>query len=92
MAASGWAMRARSSTFSVLVAASISFTAAASFLATAKRYSSLEQKAPVVLDRDETERLVTRLIQDDYVTVKNHLLRHNVLKLGMHIFGYLLEG
>ena len=28
---------------------------------------------------------------DDYVTVKNNLLRHDVLKLGMHIFGYLLE-
>ena len=25
------------------------------------------------------------------VTVKNNLLRHNVMKLSMHIFGYLLE-
>jgi hypothetical protein len=51
----------------------------------------LEQKDPVELDREETEKLVERLISDDYVTVKNNLLRHNVLKLGMHIFGYLLE-
>ncbi len=57
----------------------------------AKRYESLEQKDPVELDREETENLVERLISDDYVTVKNNLLRHNVLKLGMHIFGYLLE-
>ena len=57
----------------------------------AKRYESLEQKDPVELDREETEKLVERLISDDYVTVKNNLLRHNVLKLGMHIFGYLLE-
>lgn len=57
----------------------------------AKRYESLEQKDPVELDREETEGLVERLISDDYVTVKNNLLRHNVLKLGMHIFGYLLE-
>lgn len=57
----------------------------------AKRYESLEQKDPVELDREETEMLVERLISDDYVTVKNNLLRHNVLKLGMHIFGYLLE-
>ena len=57
----------------------------------AKRYESLEQKDPVVLDREETESLVERVICDDYVTVKNNLLRHNVLKLGMHIFGYLLE-
>lgn len=57
----------------------------------AKRYESLEQKDPVILDREVTESLVGRVISDDYVTVKNHLLRHNVLKLGMHIFGYLLE-
>lgn len=59
--------------------------------AMAKRYESLEQKDPVELDREDTEKLVERLISDDYVTVKNNLLRHNVLKLGMHIFGYLLE-
>lgn len=57
----------------------------------AKRYESLEQKDPVILDREVTEGLVERVISDDYVTVKNNLLRHNVLKLGMHIFGYLLE-
>ena len=58
----------------------------------AKRYESLEQKDPVILDRDETEALTETLICDDYVTVRNNLLRHNVLKLGMHIFGYLLAG
>lgn len=57
----------------------------------AKRYESLEQKDPVELDREATEKLVERLISDDYVTIKNNLLRHDVLKLGMHIFGYLLE-
>lgn len=58
----------------------------------ARRYESLEQKDPVRLDREATQELVARVISDDYVTVKNNLLRHNVLKLGMHIFGYLLEG
>lgn len=57
----------------------------------AKRYESLEQKDPVELDRRETKLLVKELISDDYVAVKNNLLRHNVMKLGMHIFGYLLE-
>lgn len=57
----------------------------------AKRYGSLEQKDPVELDREEVESIVERLITDDYVAVKNNLLRHNVLKLGMHIFGYMLE-
>lgn len=57
----------------------------------AKRYESLEQKDPVELDREVTEGLVSRVISDDYVTIKNNLLRHDVLKLGMNIFGYLLE-
>ena len=57
----------------------------------AKRYESLEQKDPVELDWEETEAMVETVISDDYVTVKNNLLRHNVLKLGMHIFGYLLS-
>ena len=57
----------------------------------AKRYESLEQKDPVELDRKETKAMVEKIIADDYVIVKNNLLRHNVLKLGRHIFGYLLE-
>lgn len=57
----------------------------------AKRYESLEQKDAVILDKEETKSLVERVIADDYVTIKNNLLRHDVLKLGMHIFGYLLE-
>ncbi|MGN0159466.1 MAG: uridine diphosphate-N-acetylglucosamine-binding protein YvcK [Brotaphodocola sp.] len=57
----------------------------------AKRYESLEQKDPVEFDRETTENLVEKVISDDYVTVKNNLLRHNVMKLSMHIFGYLLE-
>lgn len=57
----------------------------------ARRYESLEQKDPVELDLEETQNLVERVISDDYVAVKNNLLRHNVMKLSMHIFGYLLE-
>lgn len=57
----------------------------------ASRYESLEQKDPVILDRKETRLLVEQIISGDYVTVRNNLLRHDVLKLGLHIFGYLLE-
>lgn len=57
----------------------------------AKRYESLEQKDPVELDIIKTQRLVGKVICGDYVTIKNHLLRHNVMKLGLDIFGYLLE-
>lgn len=57
----------------------------------ARRYESLEQKDPVKFDKKETKALVERVISDDFVTVKNNLLRHNVMKLSMHIFSYLLE-
>ena len=57
----------------------------------AKRYESLEQKDAVILDEEETRVLVDRLIADDYVAVKNNLLRHHVMKVSIHIFGYLLE-
>lgn len=57
----------------------------------AKRYESLEQKDPVELDLEKTEALVEQVICDDYVAVKNNLLRHNVMRVSMHIFGYLLE-
>ena len=57
----------------------------------AKRYESLEQKDAVLFDQEETERIVDTVIADDYVAVKNNLLRHHVLKVSMHIFGYLLN-
>lgn len=57
----------------------------------ANRYGSLEQKDPVELDKKKTKTLVKKVISDDYVIIRNNLLRHNALKLSMHIFGYLLE-
>lgn len=57
----------------------------------ADRYGSLEQKDPVELDRKKTKSLVKKVISDDYVIIRNNLLRHNALKLSMHIFGFLLE-
>lgn len=57
----------------------------------AKRYESLEQKDPVEFDEERTRASVQTVICDDYVSVRNNLLRHNVMKLGMHIFGYLLD-
>ena len=56
----------------------------------AKRYESLEQKDPVELDLEDTVKQVRKVICGDYVTIKNNLLRHNVMKLGLDIFGYLL--
>ena len=43
---------------------------------------------PIVVKQESMQ---PTFYSDDYVIIKNNLLRHNVLKLGLHIFGYLLE-
>ena len=56
----------------------------------ANKYSSLEQKDPVILDSKETKQYAD-LISDDLVLIENNLLRHNSLKLSYHIFSLLMK-
>lgn len=56
----------------------------------ATKYSSLEQKDPVVLDVKETKNENVKIISDNLVIVDNNLLRHDALKLGYHIFSLIL--
>lgn len=58
--------------------------------ALARKYASLEQKDPVILDFKETKAQNVRIIADDLVTIENNLLRHDVLKLGFLIFSLLI--
>ena len=58
----------------------------------ASKYESLEQKDPVVFDREELEKLNCEVIDDNFFTVTNNLIRHNVMKLSLQIFSYLLGG
>lgn len=57
----------------------------------AAKYETLEQKDPVILDREEVEKIGCKLIDDNFFTVVNNLIRHNVMKLSLQIFTYLLE-
>ena len=57
----------------------------------AKKYSSLEQKDPVILDVKETKKENVNLIPDDLVLIENNLLRHDSLKLSYHIFSLLMK-
>lgn len=57
----------------------------------AKKYSSLEQKDPVILDVKETKKENVDLISDDLVFIENNLLRHDSLKLSYHIFSLLMK-
>lgn len=54
----------------------------------AKKYETEEQKNQVMLDR---ENITCKLIEDDYVTIENKIIRHKVDKLALDIYGYLLN-
>lgn len=55
-----------------------------------QKYATLEQKDPVVLDKEELKKIPVRVIEDDFVTVEDDILRHNITKLGFHIFSYIM--
>lgn len=54
-----------------------------------EKYSTLEQKDQVELDRKNIKNV--KLITGDYVTVDNNVIRHKVDKLSLDIYGYLIK-
>lgn len=57
----------------------------------ATKYATLEQKDPVILDRNEINNMNTELIENNYVTIKDDVIRHNVEKLSLDIYSYLVK-
>ncbi len=57
-----------------------------------EKYSLLEHKSLVNIDKKEIEALGTRLIEDKIFAVDKGLIRHNALKTAYLIFSYLMEG
>lgn len=57
----------------------------------AHKYESLEQKDPVIFDEQEVKNLDCDILSDNFVTITNNLIRHDVLKLSLKIFSYILE-
>ena len=53
------------------------------------KYASLEQKDPVILDKQNLKGI--EIISDDLVKVEEGTLRHDTLKLSLDIFSYLLK-
>ena len=56
-----------------------------------KKYSSLEQKDEVILDKDKIKELKIKLIKDDFVSLENEQIRHDTLKLAFYIFSTLIR-
>lgn len=52
------------------------------------KYETLEQKDPVVLDKDKLKGV--KVISNNYVTVDNERLRHDTILLSLDIFKYLI--
>lgn len=56
-----------------------------------KKYETLEQKDPVIVDQEELEKLELEIIEDDFACIEDESLRHNVNRLAFHIFAYLMN-
>ena len=54
----------------------------------AKKYATEEQKDPIVLDK---ENIKCDVRNGNYVSIKDKIIRHNVIKLSVEIFSYLLD-
>ncbi len=60
--------------------------------AMAKFYETEEQKDPVKYDEDGVNKLKVEVISDDFTYItKNNLLRHDNIKVGFHVFYYLMK-
>lgn len=57
----------------------------------AKKYETLEQKDPVVYDYKNFKNYDMRVIGDDLIAISNNMIRYNPLKLGFHIFFYVMN-
>ena len=55
------------------------------------KYSTLEQKDPVIIDKQNIDSMNIELIENNYVTIKDDIIRHNVEKLALDIYSYLVR-
>lgn len=55
------------------------------------KYATLEQKDPVILDQANIDSMNIELIKNNYVTIKDDIIRHNVEKLALDIYSYLVR-
>ena len=57
-----------------------------------EKYACLEQKDPVIFDKKNLKSLNIKIISDDFITISDNTLRHDTIKLGFHIYSYLILG
>lgn len=57
----------------------------------ALKYETKEQKDVVVLDKDNLKDLNIELIEDNYVSIEDEMIRHNIEKVAFDIYRYLIK-
>ena len=57
----------------------------------ALKYQTEEQKDPVVLDEKEINNMNVELIENNYVMISENMIRHNVEKLALDIYSYMVR-
>lgn len=57
----------------------------------ALQYKTSEQKDAVKYDHENFKNFDIQVISDDLVTINENVFRHNVVKLGFHVFSYLMQ-
>lgn len=55
-----------------------------------EKYATLEQKDPVLVDKEELKSIPVRTIEDNFIAIEDGILRHNIMRLGFQIFSYLI--
>ena len=56
-----------------------------------EKYLVQEQKDPVYYDKEKVKELGIECIENDYVSIEEGSLRHNVDKLALDIYTYLIK-
>lgn len=56
-----------------------------------KKYSTMEQKDPVIIDTENINKMNVECIMNDYVSTQDDILRHNIDKLALDIYTYLVR-
>ena len=56
-----------------------------------KNYETTEQKDLVLLDYDNLKNLQVDIIENDYISIENGMIRHNTLRVAIDILSYLLD-
>ena len=56
----------------------------------AEKYQTLEQKDPVIFDKENIEKLGAEIISGNFIKIEDDTLRHDIIRVSLNIFSYLL--